>query len=321
MIILNVLLTKSLNFACRPPISSERPEHLRLKLDPRGSSVPSSNFTSTTKSSASDATDDKWSKVFTKSSNSKDSDTKASQVRVENVFSGLSVSGQETEVTKAPEKVLPVENKASDKKLPVNSKKEAEELKKKAAEEEKEKRRLENEQKEALKAQMIENSTTILDTGLKGSSLQEHIASLQTKPSASAFLCTLLKRQSDGNAKWLSAGEFGLSLKYLSSSDINNQAELLREVEKYCGTYKFPKIDIKGSPRSLLEVIFQLLYKDEVVLESSFLKWLDEDSDIPGHTTAIVQTTNFMNLFRDEDDGDYDDDDDDEVDAPREVVA
>jgi len=279
---------------------------------------------STTTTAPETASDDKWSKVFTKSSNVKESDVKMAQVRVENVFSGLSVSAQENENEKQQiVQQASVEKKAVDvpKKVPTDSKKEAEELKKKALEEEKERRRIENEQKETIRLQMVENSTKILDTGLKGTALSEYIASLQTKPSGSVFLYTLLQRQTEGNVKWLSAGEYSPALKYLGSSDSSNQVELLHEVEKYCGKYKFPKIEIKGNPRSLLEVIFQLLYKDEVVSDNSFLQWLDEDSDITGHTTAIVQTTNFMNLFRDDDDGNYDEDEEDEVDAPREVIA
>lgn len=275
------------------------------------------------KSAEPEASDDKWSKVFTKSSNSKEVDSKVSQVRVDNVFSGLSISAQETESEKPIQAPKEKNAAVNPKTVAIDKKKEAEELKKKAAEEEKEKRRLENEQKEVIRLQMVENCTTILKTNLKGAALMEHIVSLQTKPFAHIFLYTVLQCQMDGNLKWLSASEFGPSLKFLGSSDSGNLVEFLREVEKYCGKYKFPKIEIKGNPRSLLEVIFQLLYKDEIVSDSHFLKWLDEDSDISGHTTAIVQTTNFMNLFRDDNDdgGDDDDDDEDEVDAPRQVIT
>jgi hypothetical protein len=73
----------------------------------------------------------------------------------------------------------------------------------------------------------------------------------------------------------------------------------------------------------LIEVIFQLLYKNEILEHEAFSKWSDDDNltNITGKKDAAFQTVNFFTVLNEVSDEEYDEDEEEEeIDAPRETV-
>ena len=93
--------------------------------------------------------------------------------------------------------------------------------------------------------------------------------------------------------------------------------------QRYCAEHKFPKVDIKGKSTPLIQLLFTVLYKYEIVNESGFLKWSNDDNeDIPGRIEAVIATTEFMQIILEEDEEEEEEDEDaevEEIDAPRET--
>lgn len=195
-----------------------------------------------------------------------------------------------------------------------------------AAEEQKRKEKDKEEQLLALQA-----AGGILSSGLKGGELVELIGQSQGSllPTGAALLREILERSSSSDVddvlagKWWTKAEYGPALIRLLGESVDNQKRLLFEVQGYCHQRKFPKVEVKGQQRKLIEVLFNLLLSNLLVSADAFFAWADEDSDTPGRTDAIVHTTQFIQSLRDalaEAEEDEEEEEDDEVDAPRQIV-
>eukprot|EP00605_Chrysophyceae_sp_TOSAG23-4_P000448 GSChrysophyteH1.ASY1.ANO1.506.1 assembled CDS len=163
-----------------------------------------------------------------------------------------------------------------------------------------------------------------LDSGLKGDALAEHISGLQSKPTCAALLKCILgfvPEEEVNTLKWSLPEAYGTALKSLCKTT-QQQVDTIYVCQQYCHDHKFPKIGPKKS--ALIQLMFQVLYKYEIVDEYGFSKWRDDESDVAGRVDATVQTTPFMQiLFQPEEDEEGSDDDEDEeeeeIDAPRET--
>lgn len=162
----------------------------------------------------------------------------------------------------------------------------------------------------------------VYDTGLQGEALAEHISGLSSKPTCAALITHILEalsKEEVQSLKWSMTDNYGAALASLSSST-KAQLAALYSCQQYCHDNWFPKCGPKQSP--LISLMFQCLYKYEVVLEGGFSAWADDDeSTIPGRMNATVQTTNFMTLLfaaeEEEYDSEADEEDEDEIDAPQ----
>jgi predicted nucleic acid-binding Zn-ribbon protein len=165
------------------------------------------------------------------------------------------------------------------------------------------------------------HAVTALATGKKGEDLKNEIAGMDEKPTGAALIANVLAglddRQSYG---WVAKEEYGEALAFLVAEDAEAQFKLINEVVKFCNDIKFPKIEVKSGTRALIEVIFQLFYKFDIIDASGFNRWWsDEDEDeAPGRHKAIIQTTTFMTWLNedDESEGEDEDDDDDSLEPP-----
>ena len=314
---------------------SQRPDHMKLKLEPR-SSNSSYPVSSTSNNSSSVDSDDKWSKVFSKSkqTNVPQSTTRPQEPTrtqdVRNTFNDLKIdsdiglSGNKNSTTQS-DKVSTTDTKASNKENKVKQTEQAKsvnldaEKKRLEKEEALKKSQILAEEQSLLEEKMLKYSEELLNTELKGEPIKEYAQKMETKPTAASLLKLLLPKLTDASITWLNDSEYGLVLKYLMGK-IDDKVNSLFIIQDYCNRLKFPKIDVKGSQRSLIEVIFQLLFKKEIIDDLSFLQWADDERDSNGRMTAIVHTTNFMQLLTDEED-DEDFEEEEDVDRPREIVT
>lgn len=171
-------------------------------------------------------------------------------------------------------------------------------------------------------------SQDIIATGIKGDDLVKHIEGLEIKPEPASMVSILLAQITDptvnaANAcRWCTKSEYGQALATLNKGNAMKQLFCLYEVQKYCDGLKFPKIEVKGEKLNLIEVMFQVMYTNEVVDNDGFGLWSDDDNDeIPGKLNAVVQTTNFISMLNEVDEDEENEEvEDDEVDAVRETI-
>jgi eIF4-gamma/eIF5/eIF2-epsilon len=167
------------------------------------------------------------------------------------------------------------------------------------------------EQEEASSRQIC---IDLLATGLTGDALMHHVSTLERKPTGSALISYVLSSIQDPlPVKWCQKCEFGAVILSLVGADVKKQVRAIYAIQAHFNKLKFPKVDVKGQSRSVLELVFQSAYQHELFDEAAFIAWSEDDSDAPGKLTAIVQTTNFIALLNSQEEEEYDDD---EVDAP-----
>ena len=114
-------------------------------------------------------------------------------------------------------------------------------------------------------------------------------------------------------------------MKYVLGSKAKEEVAALNEVQRYCHGIKFPKVEVKGNQKSLFERFFTLFYQFEIVSESGFSAWSDDEDDtVPGRLDAVVQTTAFMRVITDVIEEEYEEGEEEveeeEIDAPRETA-
>lgn len=303
----------------------QRPDHLRLKIEPRSTPVMQPSSTTAPISNSNNALpdiEDKWSKVFSNKSKQapnqnfkqKESSNVFNEVEIEprNNIKSLPKNDENNKVKAEKPIAIPIVTPTKP------SAKESHEKQKLEKELASAKSKQDAEASALVEIEMSKLALELLNTKLKGEGIKEFAEKMETKPSCSSFVGEILKTQSANNFNilWLNDSEYGIVLKYLVKS--NDQVNTLFAIQNFCHTLKFPKIDIKGTQRSLIEVIFQLLFKKEIVDDSSFLSWADDERDSLGRVSAIVQTTNFIQLLTGDSDEDFEEEDD--VDRPREIV-
>lgn len=315
----------------------QRPEHLRLKIESRSLTTPNSGLSSSSALSV-DPDVDKWSKVFskTKQSYTKQQQPSSSNQDIRHSLNDLKLDDHNQNNSASSSMITSNEKRSLTSTVRNDTKmKEDKEALLKQQDQvlkilEAEKRKQEKdaallkvksatEEKRLMEAKMLELAEELVNTNLKGDEIKAHATQMSVKPTSASVILAILKRQSASNILWLNEAEYGIVIKYLIG-EIEDKVNALFVIQEFCHRLKFPKIDIKGVSRNLIEVIFQMLFKKGIIDDSSFLAWADDDRDSQGRVNAIVQTTNFIQLFTDDDDDD-DFEEEEDVDRPREIVA
>jgi hypothetical protein len=225
-----------------------------------------------------------------------------------------------------PEEIKAAEEAKAAKAAKAAARAEAEQKAKEAKEAAEEAARIAKEQAAAAAVVAASAADEAYGSGKKGEALATHVSGMATKPTAAALAAVVLSKLEDGTSlKWCSLAEYGAALKAAAADDAKGQAALLHAVQKHLNGLqptKFPKTEIKGKPKAVVEAIFQLLYANEIVDPAGFYEWADDDDDTNGKVTAVVQTTSFFQFLReaDEDGGDEEEEEDEEIDAPRPTV-
>lgn len=162
-------------------------------------------------------------------------------------------------------------------------------------------------------------ASAAMATELKGDALVEYLTGLSVKPTGAALITEILAKESDTTSvKWVGLAEYGAAIAFLVKNKPKEQMRALYSIQIHCHKIKFPKIDVKGTKRAVIDLLFQLLYKYEIIEDYGFLAWADDDEEVPGRVNAVVQTTEFMRVLTDVDDEEYEDDE--EIDAAQETV-
>ena len=134
----------------------------------------------------------------------------------------------------------------------------------------------------------------------------------------------------DQNRSWASDTQFGAALKTWASSEVN-QVSLLDEVLRVYSKDGFPSMQVKGGDRGYLELVFRQLWKNGIVHERSFLRWVESengdktDYDSEDKQQALEHLSSFLVQIREGGDQAnqdveveeeiYDDDDEDDDDS------
>ncbi|CAE7653595.1 unnamed protein product, partial [Symbiodinium microadriaticum] len=191
-----------------------------------------------------------------------------------------------------------------------------------AAEEEERLRRLAEKEKEIAEANAKRDiAVSVVRGGNKGDALRSEIGGMERKPLASALVAEILSALEDPrNVKWPSPAEYGSALTLLLTGNEKEQMLSLYEMQKFYDTIGFPKIETKTGPKALWEVMFHLLYQHEVIDNSGFMAWWDDEdeerTEAPGRSTALIQATTFINWLQEADEdeeGEEEEDDDDSL--------
>ena len=318
----------------------ERPAHLKLNLSAPSRAPTSSSFVSQSSSNSSAAEEgDKWSNVFSKKNSGMTfgqagmgRGSVSGDARFAKSFGGdgtssggYSRSSRETdaawaqdpaEIAREKQPLRPRLRRRKRRKKR-SEKREAREA---AAAAEEAAKQAENEKIERAK----QIAKEVYSTGLKGDSIVEHVTSLSEKPTGAAILIEIFANYDDVKGfKWCTMDEYGSLLRYLIGTDVKQQVTALNETQRYCHNLKFPKVDVKGTMKSLFERFFSLYYQLEIINEDGFSAWQDDDDDtIPGRVDAVVQTTTFMSIIfavsEDEEGDEYEEEE--EIDAPQETA-
>jgi hypothetical protein len=189
----------------------------------------------------------------------------------------------------------------------------------KAAEEE-EKRQREQAIKDAERAAATDKrniAAVLVKGGKKGEALCAEIQGMSAKPLGSGLVGEILASLADPmNVKWVSPAEYGSALTLLLAGNDKEQMHSIYEMQKFYNTHGMPKIETKGGPKNIWEVMFHLMYQYEIVENGGFMAWWDDEdeerTELPGRSTALIQATTFINWMQEEEEGDEEEEDDDE---------
>ena len=161
-------------------------------------------------------------------------------------------------------------------------------------------------------------------SGHLGEKLYDHIQSMEKKPSGASLIFKVLSLQTElSSLVWCTKAQYGSAIKSLLEGKIKDQVAAIYAIQEFCHSKKFPKIDVKGTKRNFIEVVFQLLYKNDIFEHEAFSRWSDDDNltNIPGKQDAAFQTVQFFTVLNEVSDEEYDEDEEEEeIDAPREIV-
>lgn len=180
-------------------------------------------------------------------------------------------------------------------------------------------------------AAVLANANAALTPSLKGAALLTSVAKMSPMPAGSALVAAILRRATTdeiagGSANCWRKGEYGELLSAtVMEKDATEQVAALFAVQAFCAEKKFPKIDVAGTQRRLIEVLFGALFKNQIVDADSIILWADsEDESVPGRMDAIVQTTSLVQALREagmkEYGNDEEEEEDEEIDAPRQYI-
>ena len=178
----------------------------------------------------------------------------------------------------------------------------------------------------AALAAMLAKASGALDSGRKGAALATHVRGMadDAAPSAAALLAEVLRREGeDESCSWADDDNYGAVLKALVGGNADRQAALVTESQRFCHSKAFPKV---AQDKKLIALHFQALFLGEIVDNDGFDKWIEsEDESVPGKSTALFQTTEFIALINQEEEEEEgereeEEEEEEEIDAPMPTV-
>lgn len=175
------------------------------------------------------------------------------------------------------------------------------------------------------KAPTAEVVAAALAAGHKGPALTAAIKSgyeakdLSAPLSVHGFVLAIFTHMQSTNesfsSKWYKPEQYGHALKELvATRPMNEQIDAIYAVQEFCHSQKFPKIDVSGKQKKLIEVIVTALLVTEAIDVDTVLGWADDETDrddVKGRVDAIVQMTTMLSTLREPDEVEEADLDDD----------
>jgi hypothetical protein len=120
----------------------------------------------------------------------------------------------------------------------------------------------------------------------------------------SQLLKQILNKYNDpNNYNWIYSNQYGLLLQFLLRENPKEQLLCLLLIQNYSSLLGFPKINYKDKSIYFIKIIFQLLFTNDIIDESSYLEWQEiliefTDLDDKVKNTITIQTAEFMNIFK-----------------------
>ena len=143
----------------------------------------------------------------------------------------------------------------------------------------------------------------VFGDGLRGDALLERVKAVPDEIHVGDFFQYILTDQNENSLSlsWCSDAQFGTLLKHWAGKSVN-QLTFLDEVLRFCSVEGFPSMQAKSGNRSYLELVFLLLWKNEIVEGRSFLDWADAQNDSDDGSKekqrALIQLTSFIMQLR-----------------------
>lgn len=102
---------------------------------------------------------------------------------------------------------------------------------------------------------------------------------------------------------WFDLNKYGLVLKKLFESKIDDQLIGLLMIQNYCSKYNFPKIEYRNKSIYLLKILFQLFFTYDIFDEETYWKlqdYNDNNDNIDNNTKKLllIQTAEFFILLK-----------------------
>jgi len=146
----------------------------------------------------------------------------------------------------------------------------------------------------------------ILNKNIKGDELLHTIELSHNYPNGIELLEGILielLNKFDTDISWVHLNNYGIVLKKLFESNVDEQVIGLVMIHKYCSKCKFPKIIYKNSSIYLIKVLFQLFFTYDIFEEDSYWKWQEyinesDDFDNELKQTLAIQTAEFFNILK-----------------------
>jgi|688.fasta_scaffold448215_1 hypothetical protein len=122
--------------------------------------------------------------------------------------------------------------------------------------------------------------------------------------SGSELLKAILNKYIDlENYTWIESNQYGASLEFLLKDNLDEQLLCLFVVQNHAYSHGFGKINYKNVQVYWLKVIFQLLFTNDIIDESTYWRWQDilvEIADLDENTkkTICIQTAEFFHILK-----------------------
>lgn len=144
----------------------------------------------------------------------------------------------------------------------------------------------------------------LLNKKIIGQDLVEYIEMNRNSLTGIDLLNGLLFKQSEpSDINWIKPENYGLGLKQLFESNIEEQQIGLLMIQNYCSRNQFIKIMYKNSSTYLIRIMFQLFFTYEIFEEETYWKWQDyievaNEFDDEMKKLLSIQTTDFFIILK-----------------------
>ena len=147
-----------------------------------------------------------------------------------------------------------------------------------------------------------EIANKLLEENLMGNDLVTIIESENI--SGSQLLKGILNKYNDpNNYFWSDSNQYGNALQFLLKENPKEQLLCLLLIQNHTYSLGFPKVNFKDKSVYFINIIFQTLFTNDIIDESTYWKWQDilvDIVDIDENTKKMIciQTTEFFNILK-----------------------